>query len=380
MRFLGLGVLAAGLVAISALPAAAYLDTNNRTDRVVGSGSDTTYEMLLDLGNIYNSSFGCETIALAGHTQPLTATCAEPDTVNTITTENYDHDVVSQLFPIGSSAGLNQLCAQGNKTAKPYRINFARSSRAPRNTDCGGLRFVAYARDAIPWIHFTGAGSQSTAVTNLTQQQVKDIFVNCTITNWNQVGGADAPIIVYAATKASGTAPTFDGFIAGNAFNCIPAQYKDGDPSNGERVIRENDVTPIMTDGNEENAIFYSSYGRFVQNTPTDWAMGSVGGVAPNATTIADASFPYGRFIYNVYRAATAKLPATDATLDFLAELNGWLCSPSSAHSTDPISGLNYRALIEAGIEENGFVPLQVGAVGGGVAGTSHCRALTLTP
>jgi len=380
MRWAGVLVAASIAVGLFSSSALAYLDTNNKPDRVVGGGSDTTYDMLALLQNVYNLSFGCETIAAAGHIQRLDGACMEPDTANTITTENYDHDVVSQMFPIGSSAGVNQLCAQGNKTNKPYRINFARSSRSPKvGSDCAGLRFVSYARDAIPWTHYVGAGSASPSVTNLTQQQIKDIFVNCTITNWSQVGGANVPIIVYAATKQSGTGPTFDGFIAGNAFNCIPSALKDGDLGNGEHVIRENDVSPIIANGDQNSAIFYSSYGRFQQNQPVDWELGLIDGVTPSAATIGDASYPYGRFLYNVYRSTTASVKASNATLDFLAEKDGWLCKAAADHSVDPVSGKNYRQLIEEQIEAAGFVPLGVGAVGGGVAGTSHCRALALT-
>ena len=108
---------------------------------ILGSGSDTTYFMLaqhLDL--LYNVSTGCRVIALPGDTQPLDNECLS-DTGVEVHTENYAHDRVSEANPLGSSVGILQLCGQGQSGVA--HIDFARSSRAPKNPDsCTGLHFV----------------------------------------------------------------------------------------------------------------------------------------------------------------------------------------------------------------------------------------------
>lgn len=53
------------------------------------------------------------------------------------------------------------------------------------------------------------------AVSNLSPQQVKDIFTG-KVTNWREVGGADAPILVVVRDRASGTREMFDKEALGN--------------------------------------------------------------------------------------------------------------------------------------------------------------------
>ena len=52
---------------------------------------------------------------------------------------------------------------------------------------------------------------------------------------------------------------------------------------------------------------------------------------------------------------------------------NGWLCKAGS-HTTDPITGLNYHTEIANTISQYGFVPLTLGATGGGTTTTNYCR------
>ena len=114
--------------------------------------------------------------------------------------------------------------------------------------------------------------------------------------------------------------------------------------------------------------------------------------MAINLTTIGDASYPLGRFVYNNFYVPAAMdvnnsstwTGQTQAMLDYLHPVTGWLCE--TTHAVDPNTGLNYRTLIENVLKADGFAPLtngnvnQTGGSGGGTfTGNSYCRDNTTT-
>ena len=367
-------VAAAGALAVAAVgfasPAFAGPAVDGKATTLVGSGSDTTHAVMQRLDGVYTGAPGCVVLAPTGIPQPLSGDCYADTPAGTVPV-NPDHDVVSQKYPLGSGTGINQLCQQG--LANVANVDFARSSRGPKVGDCDGLQFVAFARDGISWHHFTqvgGADTPSKNVTNLTQDQLRKIFVTGEITNWSQVGGTSAPIIVYAAQAGSGTRTTYDGFLGGSSSSQIPAG------SQATRVITENNAQQIVDNGEAANAIFYESYGRYQQSTPGNStgtagaadALGSIDGVAVNSTTIGDSTFPFGRSLYNVLRYPSA------ATKRYLDPVDGFLCRTDIDNVVSAISGRKLRTEINAAIEAEGFVPLAKGTVGGGRTGQSYCR------
>jgi ABC-type phosphate transport system substrate-binding protein len=365
-------------VALSAAPAGAQGITRPQT--FLHSGSDTSYKLMSSIDSAYGQSEGCETIVDPGETQPLDFRCL-PNDPDTITTENFAHDRIAAAHPLGSSNGINQLCQQG--LAGVAQIHFARSSRAPRDTDCDGMNFVAFARDALPFEAFPDLpGSPVADFDNpdplcageglcLTQSQLTGIFVTCTITNWAQVGGDSAPIAIYTAQAGSGTRSTWDGFVGGDSSLCTDENH----------VIFENDNTPILDNPDAARAIFYYGFGDWqieVEPNPDGSALGAVDGVAPSEETIADGSFPFSRFMYNVYcvncahgRQASARL------LRYIEERTGWICKQNQFHSDNPLTGDNYGSEIEDIISAHGFVNIPVGPIGGGEQGESKCRLFT---
>src|SRR5262245_5510930 len=180
---------------------------------IIGSGSDTTMYMMDALGDLYSQAPGCNQI---GSPQPLDGSCPSG---NPADAENFFHDTVAQLFFIGSGGGINQLCKTG--LANVARIDFARSSRVPigaaiGGSDCSGLDFVGFARDGISWECFPGAANAGCkpifakkGKKSLTITQLKNIFVNCTVTNWNQVGGINKAMHVYVPQANSGSGVTW---------------------------------------------------------------------------------------------------------------------------------------------------------------------------
>jgi hypothetical protein len=502
-------VLACVLVLSSgALVGTASAMPDNISEKIRGLGSDTTIFLMESLDRAYNDSQGCSVLSSPQRLDTVCGTQGPPfgfngQTVGTL--DNWDHDTATSLFPIGSGNGINVLTRFG-QTGYP-RIDYARSSRARSGSDNPGLRFVAYAEDAIApaafrgqispksgdpcfidrgpgavydddgplghsfgnntsgpgatslgsglttddgtWPPADGGPASSTDcplptpasnVQNLTTQNIKDIWENCTLTDWHTLDAhvpSGTAIVVWADQAGSGTRGTWDGFLGagGNSTTCIPSAFKDGNFNNGERVIFENDATPISgvapASGNgrihtcndvyrsgqstadcastfdpqntavTQNAngsplnytqsIYYFSFGQW------QISAGTVGdaehpkgqgttllnwdGNTPSVATIQAQSYPGFRFLFNVYRNSFPQDNAPDWVRDYVGE-QGWICKADTDtsgdqgfyHDTDPKTGVNYGVEIENIISANGFVPVPYGPIGGSVVGSSKCR------
>ncbi len=95
----------------------------------------------------------------------------------------------------GSGVGITDV-AEG-------KVNIGNVSRALKDSDPAGLVATTIARDAVVIVVNPG-----NPVNSLSEDQVKQIFTG-EITNWKDVGGNDAPIILNSRTAPSGT---FDFF------------------------------------------------------------------------------------------------------------------------------------------------------------------------
>jgi hypothetical protein len=250
-------------------------------------------------------------------------------------------------------------------------------------------------------------------VTNLTQAQLQAIY-NGTDTNWNQVGGANAPIVVFSAQEGSGTQSTwstfmgFDPSAATNKVNC----YTPSGGSNtcvGPGVIFENEDAQIepssfttsqagFVNNNpgwgasgvataaqiKSDAIFFFSSGKFdeqcaagdcggspLASGDVNSPLGQVNGIAPSETTILEGTFPVDRFLYNVYsNGSNTNIPqAGNSIINYVGE-DGFICNPNKTQSfqvVDMNTGKTYLSEIQAAIENNGFYPLSAGAASGTV-------------
>jgi ABC-type phosphate transport system substrate-binding protein len=423
---------AAVVTAAFSMPAGATVDppANNV---IIGSGSSTTYSMMQQLDDLFNSSPGCQQFVpfpSATLLQPLDYSCTTPPTT-TANPENPYNDVATEEPALGSSNGIQQLEDQGaHGTASPsggtdignvaQNQNYARSSRALKTSDLKGLNFAAYAEDGVTWFHYLTTGNKvatpSNAIDNLTQPQVIGIW-NGTYTNWDQVGGTNAPIVVFSAQEGSGTQSTWKGYLgydpsaATNQVNCTNITVTPPTGCVGPAVIFENEdaqITASAFTGSQatfvkktnpdwggtsatltdirNDAIFFFSSGKYnlscstnkgthcggsLLPTGTTNAIGELAGVAPTEQTILDGQFPDTRYLYNVYSdGSNSNIPAaTAATVNYVSEI-GFLCNPNKGSATavlDPNTGATYISEIQADIEAQGFYPLSAGAASGTV-------------
>ena len=334
--------------------AAGPAGTNGQTETVVAAGSDTTYDAMTKIQDLYNGSPGCKIDASNPAVDAYTQ-CLPTDPTGTVTTENYDHDVVSGFYPQGSGAGIRQLTKQGQGSIP--QVDFARSSRDKQASDAKGLRFVGYAKDGITPIDFrtvaanAGQGSPAagckpgeaagactgTSVNNLTTVQLTDIFVNCNIRDWRQLNtpgfllsqsaGSPAtpadyqyndpsnqPIYTWFIQGSSGTGLTWNNYLGATPGACLTNNVSDaalfGTPyaSSGGRTLFENNAQqiPATNDVNGRNirsqSIWAVSFGRWLSalNERAGSSLVKVNAIQSSPGTIGNSSYPITRILWNV--------------------------------------------------------------------------------
>jgi ABC-type phosphate transport system substrate-binding protein len=160
--------------------------------------------------------------------------------------------------PNGSSAGITAL----NLNAKDsgggqYCLDYARSSRAPKAVVSGTNgpdAFVELWGDAISVASpIPGTGETSPEPAALSVPQLTDIY-NCTDTNWDQVGGTDAPIVPVLPQSGSGTLATFLAALGNGPNNPLVPGPCVVNGSNASGPIEEN--TGVSTTGFGNTAQF----------------------------------------------------------------------------------------------------------------------------
>jgi ABC-type phosphate transport system substrate-binding protein len=221
-----------------------------RPGDVVGVGSDTIQNVMDQFSVDYNRTH---------RTGPRLYSwdATNPHTGLDETTLIFKTGCAMQTRPNGSSAGVTAVKTNaGGTTAGRFCEDFARSSRARKSTDPafarGGLAFVTLAGDAVTY----ATQAVTNAPANLTTAQLTGIY-ECTITNWSQVGGKNAPIHAFLPQVSSGTRAFF--LTAINVTSPGPC-VSDGTGQTGS--IEENEgVNPLLHD---VNAIFPYSIGKFI--------------------------------------------------------------------------------------------------------------------
>lgn len=141
----------------------------------------------------------------------------------------------------GSSTGIEQV--------KQGVVDIGNSSRDLKDEENdGSLVDHKIALDIISVIV-----NPSVPVTSLTADQVKGIFTGA-ITNWNEVGGPDAPIVVVVRDKASGTREMFDEKALGHKKDAPVESVASAIETNSNGIMRE-------TISSTANSIGYISQG-----------------------------------------------------------------------------------------------------------------------
>ncbi|MHC5726064.1 MAG: substrate-binding domain-containing protein [Nostoc sp.] len=183
-------------------------------------------------------------------------------------------------FPKGSSKGLEALMNNSviiAATSRPLKPQEAQA----------GIQVVAIARDAVAII----VGVNNPFKGGLTQEQLRQIYQG-KITNWSQVGGANAPIKVINRAASSGTKDFFQNVVLlGQPFAVDSANFITfpNDETTGIVRLLGNDGIGYATVSQVENQ-------QLVRVVPLN-------GISPlDKTAIQDGKYPISRNVYLAVR------------------------------------------------------------------------------
>lgn len=177
-----------------------------------------------------------------------------------------NNNVKIEVQQPGSSAGI--------KNTIDGTSDLGMSSRDLKGEETADVEGTQIAIDGIAVVTNT-----ANKVKDLTVDQVKDIFTG-KITNWKEVGGNDAPIVVVSREDGSGTR---DGFQENVGFESEELT-KDAQISDGSGNIKS------IVEGNE-NAIGYISFGYVDENVNAL----TIDGVELNAENVKNDSYAIAR-------------------------------------------------------------------------------------
>ena len=201
--------------------------------------------------------------------------------------QNANSGVTFTYNPTGSGSGI-QAVSEG-------RCDIGLASRGLKDDEkSSGLTETVLAYDGIAVVV-----SPENPVSDLTLAQIADIYTG-KITNWKDVGGNDAEIVLIGREAGSGTRDGFES-ITGTEEAC---QYR-------QELTSTGDV--IATVSQNPNAIGYASLSAVKESVKAL----SVGGVAPSEDTVKDGSYVIQRPFVLVTKDGVTLSPAAQAFFDY---------------------------------------------------------------
>jgi hypothetical protein len=278
---------------------------------IVGSGSQTSYQMMTDLGDLFNGSPGCDLTASG----EVTLTCDSSSAAGSnggeqgfnVAAENPYNDFTVQAPAIGSGNGRQELIdlngGTNDLTGAGTSISYARSSSSPSTsnpTDISGESFVKYATDGVSWStfnEFQGVKTPQNKVVNIPEANLQNIYSysdTCHITsgpnkgtytdNWICYGAkAPSPIDCYIAQAGSGTAGTWASAMGYNK-SVAPActAHEASGTVASHTNLAENQMSYISTQADAANALYFMSFGKFQVTCGVNGALGVAGTAGKN--------------------------------------------------------------------------------------------------
>ena len=212
-------------------------------------------------GNNSTSNDGTVTITVSGSTSvgPLMEKIAEKY-------EEENSNISIEINQTGSSAGI--------KDAMDGISQIGMSSRNLKDEEAAKVKATVLAYDGVAVITNTG-----NSVKELTIGQIRDIFTG-KITNWSEVGGSNASIVVVSREAGSGTRTAFEEGVEYSEEELV----KDAIISKGNGDVK----TTVSTN---ENAIGFVSF-EYVDDAISSI---NVNGIEPTAANVKAGSYALSR-------------------------------------------------------------------------------------
>lgn len=204
------------------------------------------------------------------------------DMINEFTAAN--PDVTINYTGTGSSAGIQD-------TIDGINTLGAASRELKDEETAAGVKSEVFAYDGIALIVNPANEIQDISIEDLAK------IYSGEITNWNQVGGKDAPIVVVSREGASGTRSAFEELL----------KLEDAGGLTEEAMVVEGNGNVQATVAGNENAVGYVSFS-FIDETVKALTVGGAKASAENAKA---GSYPLSRPFLLVY---------TDASMTDLAQ------------------------------------------------------------
>ncbi|MDO4289469.1 MAG: phosphate ABC transporter substrate-binding protein [Eubacterium sp.] len=190
--------------------------------------------------------------------------------------------------------------SDGIKGAADGTYSFGGVSRELKDEEKGDLTEQIFAYDGIAMITHP-----SNPVTSISSEDLTKIYTG-EITNWSQVGGNDAPIVVVSREDGSGTRTAVEELLG------FENKLKS------DATVKEGNGNVQTTVAGNENAIGYVSL-TFVDDTVKKL---EVDGVEATVENVLNKSYPISRPFLVVYNESKVD-DTTKAFLDFLMSDEG---------------------------------------------------------
>jgi ABC-type phosphate transport system substrate-binding protein len=261
-KFVAAGAATATMVALAAGPAFADPPgtTVPRATDVVSVGADTTEFLFDQLSSEYNGGHkgGDPLMYSWDATNPTTGATGDP-----IVTKA---GCASIARPNGTGQGKSALeaDAQPSGNSTNYCIDFARAASGRTSSDppyaAGGIAYVALAGDAVTWAVQTG---NPDAPKTLSVKQLQEIY-ECTVTNWDKVGGKNEAILPYLPITSSGVRTFWLLALGGGVTPITPGSCVSDLPTTQDPggTLEQNEGNNTVF--NSPKAIFIYSVGDYI--------------------------------------------------------------------------------------------------------------------
>jgi len=193
----------------------------------------------------------------------------------------------------GSSVGI--------KSVQDGTANIGTSSKSLKANESTGLTQYEIGKDGIAIIV-----SNNNTLTGLTLEQTKGIF-NGSITNWKEVGGADAKINIVVREEGSGTRDAVQEIVLGKLANGTKVDFVK------TAVVQSSTEAVQQAVAQDPNAIGFISFA-----SVKDTKALQINNVAPSEATVLDGTYKIQRpFLFLI------KGDATGAVKAFIDWVNG---------------------------------------------------------